>query len=110
MRQKTLPSIADVKRRALPILVSHGVRRAGIFGSLARGETHSRSDVDLLIISRFKGKRRERIAELYGALIDSGFAQDIILMTPEEYEREREIPGTIARPASREGKVLYEYS
>lgn len=81
-----------------------------LFGSQARGTADKRSDVDLLIISRFKGKRRERIAELYGALIDSGFAQDIILMTPEEYEREREIPGTIARPASREGKVLYEYS
>ena len=32
------------------------------------------------------------------------------LITPEEYESERQIPGTIARPASKEGKVLYERS
>jgi hypothetical protein len=64
--------------------------------------------VDLLVVSRFTGKRREIVGELYWDLRDSGFAQDIILMTPEEYESERQIPGTIARPASREGKVIYE--
>ena len=35
-------------------------------------------------------------------------ARDIIILTPEEYERDKGIPGTIARPASREGRVLYE--
>jgi len=81
-----------------------------LFGSQARGTADERSDADLLVISRFAGKRREILAELYWALRDSGFAQDIILMTPEEYESERQIPGTIARPASKEGKVLYERS
>ncbi len=38
------------------------------------------------------------------------FARDIIVLSPEEYERDRLIPGTIARPASREGVVLYEAS
>ncbi|MDP2981949.1 MAG: nucleotidyltransferase domain-containing protein [Candidatus Latescibacter sp.] len=81
-----------------------------LFGSQARGTADERSDADLLVISRFTGKRREILAELYWTLRDSGFAQDIILMTPEEYESERQIPGTIARPASKEGKVLYERS
>lgn len=79
-----------------------------LFGSQARGTADERSDVDLLVISQFTGKRREIVAELYWDLRDSGFAEDIILMTPEEYESERQIPGTIARPASREGKVIYE--
>jgi hypothetical protein len=35
-------------------------------------------------------------------------ARDIIVLTPEEFERDRHIPGTIARPAWLEGKVLYE--
>jgi len=30
------------------------------------------------------------------------------VLTPEEYERDRKIPGTVARPASLEGKVLYD--
>ena len=81
-----------------------------LFGSQARGTADERSDADLLVISRFTGKRREILADLYWALRDSGFAQDIIHMTHEEYEIERQIPGTIARPASKEGKVLYERS
>jgi len=35
-------------------------------------------------------------------------ASDIMILTPEEFERDSHIPGTIARPARKEGKVLYE--
>ncbi|MCA1853918.1 MAG: hypothetical protein LC647_16450 [Beggiatoa sp.] len=34
-------------------------------------------------------------------------AKDIIVTTPEEFAWRKEIPGTIERPAEREGKVLY---
>jgi hypothetical protein len=37
-------------------------------------------------------------------------ARDIMVLTPEEFERDRHIPGTVARPAWKEGKVLYEAS
>jgi predicted nucleotidyltransferase len=99
------------------VLLSHAVERLAkrfhpdriiLFGSQARGTADARSDVDLLVISRFTGKRCDLLAEMYWELRDSGFAQDIILMTPEEYETEKNIPGTIARPASKEGIMLYE--
>ena len=48
------------------------------------------------------------MVEMDRALWGAGFARDIIVMTPEEYQRDARIPGTIARPASCEGKVLYE--
>jgi hypothetical protein len=35
-------------------------------------------------------------------------ARDIVVPTPEEYERDRQIPETIARLASLEGRGLYE--
>lgn len=44
------------------------------------------------------------------ALRGLGFSRDVIVLTPEEFERDRNIPGTIVRPASLEGKVLYERS
>jgi hypothetical protein len=42
------------------------------------------------------------------ALGGMGFARDVLALTPEEFERDRQIPGTVARPAWREGRVLYE--
>ena len=79
-----------------------------LFGSQARGTADERSDVDLLVISRFTGKRRELLVEMDRTLRGMGIARDIVLLTPEEYDRDRDIPGTVARPASLEGKVLYE--
>jgi len=83
-------------------------QRIILFGSHARGNADKRSDVDILVVASFKGKRRSVMVAMDRALRGIGFARDIILLTPEEYDRDREIPGTIARPASQQGKVLYE--
>jgi len=42
-------SIAEVKAKAIPILRRHGARRAGLFGSVVRGEDRAGSDVDFLV-------------------------------------------------------------
>lgn len=79
-----------------------------LFGSHARGSADEHSDVDFLVVASFKGKRRSTIVAMDRALRGLGFARDIVLLTPEEFERDRHIPGTIARPAAQEGKILYE--
>lgn len=45
-----------IKRKVLPILKRHAVKRASIFGSFARGESKKRSDVDFLIEYKTKNK------------------------------------------------------
>lgn len=79
-----------------------------LFGSQARGTADSRSDFDLLVICPILKKRRELMLEMDLALEGLGLARDIVILTPEEFEIDRNISGTIARPASLEGKVLYE--
>jgi len=79
-----------------------------LFGSQARGTADDRSDADFLVITELTAKRRVLMLEMDRALRGIGLARDIVVLTPEEYERDREIPGTIARPASKEGKILYE--
>ena len=44
-----MKSIKEVKNKILPILKKNGVVQAGIFGSVARKENTSKSDVDILI-------------------------------------------------------------
>jgi len=79
-----------------------------LIGSQARGVADDRSDVDLLVICRFSGRRRDLMVAMDRALKGLGMARDVIVLTPEEFERDRHIPGTMARPAALEGKVLYD--
>jgi len=46
--------IGELKRKIVPLLKKHGVRKAGIFGSVARGEARKKSDIDILIEVRAK--------------------------------------------------------
>ncbi len=41
--------IEKVKKIILPILIHHGVSRAGLFGSIVRGELRKKSDIDVLV-------------------------------------------------------------
>ena len=81
-----------------------------LFGSQARQTADARSDVDILIICPVKGKRRALMVDMDVSLEGLGIARDIVILSPEEFEIDRQIPGTIARPAWKEGRVLYERS
>jgi uncharacterized protein len=43
------PMIDRISKKILPILKIHRVTKAGIFGSIARGDSNKKSDVDILI-------------------------------------------------------------
>ena len=79
-----------------------------LFGSQARGTADDRSDVDLLVVCPVTGRKRDLMVAMDRALSGLGIARDVIVLTPEEYERNRHIPGTVARPAALEGRVLYD--
>lgn len=78
-----------------------------LFGSRARGEATPGSDFDLLIVMPVKGSRRDKRVEIGTALSSFGVPVDIMLSTPDELRERSRIPGTIERPAVREGKVIY---
>ncbi len=83
-------------------------QRIILFGSYARDTADGKSDVDLLVICPLRKKRRTLILEMNRSLWGLGMARDIVVLTHEEFEQEKEIPGTIARYAFKEGKILYE--
>ena len=82
--------------------------RVILFGSQARGAADAHSDVDVLVVCPVQSNRRKLMVDMDRALAGLGIARDIIVLTSQEYERDRHIPGTVARPASIEGRLLYE--
>jgi len=80
-----------------------------LFGSHALGTAGPDSDVDLLVVVRVdEGSRRRKANEIDLALADRELPLDLIVVTPEDFERGRDQIGSIIRPAVREGQVLYE--
>lgn len=78
-----------------------------LFGSYARGTAGPDSDVDFLVVLPVSGSKREKQIEIGLALDRFKLPVDVIVTTPEEFAWRKEIPGTIERPAAREGRVLY---
>lgn len=50
-----VPTIADVQKKVTPVLIEFGVRKAVLFGSIAKGTATEGSDMDLLVDSGLHG-------------------------------------------------------
>lgn len=48
-------NLISIKKKIIPLLKKNKIRKAGIFGSYARGDTKKSSDLDLLV--QIKGKK-----------------------------------------------------
>lgn len=78
-----------------------------LFGSAARGEMGTNSDVDLLVVKRGVYHRGRLTEEIYMNLFGVGQAVDVIVVTPEDIERYKDSFAVVIYPALREGKVIY---
>lgn len=80
-----------------------------LFGSYAYGMPTPDSDVDLLVILRFKGKGAEKAVEIRNR-VRAAFPLDLIVRTPEQIHRRLALNDFFIREAVEKGKVLYEAS
>jgi len=81
-----------------------------LFGSQAQGTPTADSDVDLLVLMplpRGRLDKADKEIEIGCALRGMRIPKDILVATPEEFERRKDIVGTISYEAARAGKVLY---
>lgn len=79
-----------------------------LFGSHARGDAGSDSDLDFLVIEQTDQPRADEMVRLRAALPPLGVPVDVIVMSAALVERRRKVPGTLANTALREGRLLAE--
>ncbi len=78
------------------------------FGSYARGEQDSDSDLDLLIVMKTDKPFAERMIEVDSIFGLRDWAMDIVVYTPEEFTSQQKVWGTLAATIQAEGKIVYE--
>ncbi|HLB52473.1 MAG TPA: nucleotidyltransferase family protein [Chlamydiales bacterium] len=79
MSQKTSCTLDWIKKKVLPILKKHTVKKAAIFGSFARGESKAKSDIDIVIQYKSKTKSLFDLIDLKSDLEETlGRKVDII--------------------------------
>ena len=78
-----------------------------LFGSAARGEMESDSDIDVLVVMP-EGVHRRRTAQLlYRQIRGLGVPFDILVATPNDLEVHRDNIGLIYQTILREGREVY---
>ena len=92
---KKVDAVSTIKK-SLPILKHHGVKRAAIFGSFARGKAKARSDVDFLIEYKSKNKSlfdlvdlKSDLEEILGRKVDIITYNSIYWRIKEEILKEQ---------------------
>ncbi|HEW79385.1 MAG TPA: nucleotidyltransferase domain-containing protein [Phycisphaerales bacterium] len=85
-----------------------GAEKVILFGSYAQGIPTKDSDVDLLVVAKTSLPPRERYAVVRRLVADFPAAFDIIVKTPDEYNRWRSVVNHIVYFADKYGRVLYE--
>lgn len=111
MKAWTPPTAAEVEQ-AIQEMVRRIVEgfdpeKIILIGSQARGDAGPDSDIDLLIVMETDSRRRSAV-EIRMALDDIVIPKEIVVMPPDEFELRRDVVGTLAYPAVREGRVLHE--
>jgi predicted nucleotidyltransferase len=105
-RALIMVNIRDIKAAAREIARKFQPERVILFGSYARGNATENSDVDLLIL--INGKRVHDQSIPISLAINFGFPVDLVVRSPEEFERRIALGDQFLTEISETGKVLYE--
>ncbi len=88
------------------LLPQMGVKKAILYGSLARGDVVETSDIDLMLIKETTKKLSDRLEEAL-LFLDPRVGLDVLVYTPAEFEALLE-ERPFVQDAVREGRVIYE--
>ncbi len=99
------PVLADMVER---LVRAFQPERIYLFGSRARGTGTEESDFDLLmVVSQSSLPRYRRDQAAFRVLIGVGASKDILVLTREEFDRQRTVLTSLPALVEREGLLLH---
>lgn len=101
------PGPADVQAALDRIVPAADPLRVVVFGSVARGEAVSGSDLDLLVVMPDGTDRRAATVDLLVSLADLGVPKDVVVTTPAHAALHRDSGWHVVGAALRDGRTVY---
>ena len=101
-----LQAILDAARRAAE--AASCPAEVLLFGSYARGDAETGSDLDLMVIEDQIDDKTAEYLKIHRAVGSMGVGVDIVVISREDFERRRQVPGTIPYWAAREGRRVHD--
>jgi predicted nucleotidyltransferase len=96
--------LTDLVRRVVEAV--HPLRII-LFGSGARGEMNTHSDLDVLVVMPDGVHRRRTAQTICRSLAGLGIAKDIVVVTERDVHEHGKNPSLVLCPALTQGKELY---
>ncbi len=94
-------------QRVVDALRAYEPESVYLFGSWARGEADALSDLDFVIIKRTTDPFFDRLREVARLLPADAGGVDILVYTPEEFQRMREDGNAFAEMIEEEGVLVH---
>ena len=89
------------------IVTGYQPEKVVLFGSYAVGEPNEDSDLDFCIIKKTKIEPLERRREVRRLFVPYQYPMDIFVFTPDEFNKRKNVFGTLQHIVNTEGKVIY---
>jgi predicted nucleotidyltransferase len=101
-------ALSDIEQLSRKIAANFDVEKIILFGSYANGTATDQSDIDLMVVADIDIPPLERYGAVRKVIGDFPAGFDIIVETPDEYEKWRSIVNHIVYFAEKYGKTIYE--
>ena len=97
----------EIESITAQIIKKYGPEKIILFGSAAKGELHSESDADFLIIKKDTPLYgADRIREI-SKIIKRDIPVDFLIYRPDEFDKRLSMGDPFLKSIIKEGKVLY---
>jgi predicted nucleotidyltransferase len=83
-------------------------KRIILFGSSARGDAGTESDLDIMVVEEQTPDRHGEMVRLNRLLRSVGIPVDLLVVSEEKFNYWRDVPGNVYFEAATEGRILHE--